>query len=109
MERAGPVRLIPRNHPSPKSCMGKNRTRRTTREVTSPTPFDEARDELFQHIMRCGVIGSDAEHISEWFSDTMGYVADRYHELTERELNELRVLGERFVQPPKASAQLQTL
>ncbi len=70
-----------------------------------PTPFDEARDELFQHIMRCGVIGSDAEHMTEWFNDTMGYVADRYHELTERELGELRVLGERFVQPPKASAQ----
>ena len=85
--------------------MGKNRTRKTTREVTLPTPFDEARDELFQHIMRCGVIGSDTEHMTDWFNDTMGYVADRYHELTERELSELRVLGERFVQPPKASAQ----
>jgi hypothetical protein len=84
--------------------MGKIRTRRTTKEVTLPTPFDEARDELFQHIMRCGVIGSDNEHVTDWFNETMGYVADRYHELTERELAELRVLGERFVQPPKVSA-----
>jgi hypothetical protein len=84
--------------------MGKNRVRRTTKEVALPTPFDEARDELFQHIMRCGVIGSDPEHQTEWFEDTMKYVAERYHELTERELNELRVLGERFVQPPKAQA-----
>jgi hypothetical protein len=68
-----------------------------------PTPFDEARDELFQHIMRCGVIGSEAEHVSEWFNDTMAYIAERYHELSERQLSELRVLGERFVQPPKAS------
>jgi len=88
--------------------MGKNRTRRTTREVTLPTPFDEARDELFQHIMRCGVIGSDAEHVTEWFNDTMGYIAGRYHELSERQLGELRVLGERFVQPPKAAAQTAT-
>lgn len=85
--------------------MGKNRTRKTTKDVTLPTPFDEARDELFQHIMRCGVIGSDPEHQTDWFNDTMQYVSDRYHELTERELTDLRVLGERFVQPPKASAQ----
>ncbi len=84
--------------------MGKNRVRRTTKEVTLPTPFDEARDELFQHIMRCGVIGSEPEHQTEWFDDTMKYVAERYHELTERQLGELRVLGERFVQPPKAPA-----
>ena len=85
--------------------MGKNRTRRTTRDVAVATPFDEARDELFQHIMRCGVIGSDTEHMTEWFNDTMGYIADRYHELSERQLGELRVLGERFVQPPKVSTQ----
>ncbi|MFN8573412.1 MAG: hypothetical protein U0132_15270 [Gemmatimonadaceae bacterium] len=66
-----------------------------------PSPFDEARDELFQHIMRCGVIGSEPDHQTEWFDDTMKYVAERYHELTDRELGELRVLGERFVQPPK--------
>ncbi len=85
--------------------MGKNRTRRTTREAAVPTPFDEARDELFQHIMRCGVIGSEPEHVTEWFDDTMGYIAGRYYELSERQLSELRVLGERFVQPPKATAQ----
>ena len=83
--------------------MGKNRNRKI-RETTPPTPFDEARDELFQHIMRCGVIGSEADHQGEWFDDTMKYLADRYHELTERELKDLRVLGERFVQPPKTSA-----
>lgn len=82
--------------------MGKNRVRRPLKEVAVPTPFDEARDELFQHIMRCGVIGSEPEHQTEWFDDTMKYVAERYHELNERELRELRTLGERFVQPPKA-------
>ena len=79
--------------------MGKNRRR--TREVAGPTPFEEARDEMFQHIMQCGVIGAEPEHQSEWFADTMRYLADRYRELSDSELQQLRVLGERFVQPPK--------
>ena len=66
-----------------------------------PTPFDEARDELFQHIMRCGVIGSESEHQGEWFDQTLKYLADRFHELTAEQLQQIRVLGERFVQPPK--------
>ena len=81
--------------------MGKNRQRRT-REVVLPTPFEEARDEMFQHIMRCGVIGCDPAHQASWFDDTIGYLADRYHELTDAELTQLRTLGERFVQPPRA-------
>jgi hypothetical protein len=34
----------------------------------------------------------------------MNYLADRYHELTPAEIAELRAMGERFVQPPKANA-----
>ncbi|MGQ0646891.1 MAG: hypothetical protein ACT4P7_04935 [Gemmatimonadaceae bacterium] len=66
-----------------------------------PAPFDQARDELFQHIMTCGVIGAEKEHQSEWFEDTLLYLADRYHELSAQDLKQLRVLGDRFVQPPK--------
>lgn len=66
------------------------------------SPFDEARDELFQHIMTCGVIGADPAHQSEWFEETLRYLGDRYHELSATDLKQLRVLGERFVQPPKS-------
>ena len=66
-------------------------------------PFDEARDELFQHIMRCEVIGSTPEHQTEWFDDTMKYMADRYPELAERDFEELKKLGQRFAQPPKTN------
>ena len=76
---------------------------RPKREAALPTPFEQARDELFQHIMRCGVIGSDPEHQTEWFDDTMRYLGERYHELGAGELGELRTLGERFAQPPKRS------
>lgn len=69
-----------------------------------PTPFEEARDELFQQIMQCGVTGADVEHQLEWFDDTMKYFAERYPELAESQLKELRKLGERFAQPPKARA-----
>ena len=79
----------------------KNRQRRV---VTPPTPFEQARDELFQQIMRCEVIGASADHQGEWFAETMAYFAQRYPELKPADVNDLRQLGERFVQPPKAAA-----
>lgn len=83
--------------------MGKIKQRRQ-RDAATPTPFEEARDELFQQIIQCGVIGSEPTHQAEWFDDTIRYIADRYVELTEAELNQIRTLGERFVQPPKSAA-----
>ena len=78
----------------------KNRQRRV---VTPPTPFEQARDELFQQIMRCEVIGAAPDHQGEWFNETMTYFAERYPELKPADVNDLRKLGERFVQPPKAA------
>ena len=74
---------------------------RATKSPATPSPFEEARDELFQHIMRCGVVGSASEHQSEWFGETMQYMKDRYPELSSEQIDELRELGERFAQPPK--------
>jgi hypothetical protein len=71
---------------------------------SNPTAFEFARDELFQHIMTCGVVGADDEHQHEWFDETMKYFAERYPELGEMQVAELRKLGERFAQPPKARA-----
>jgi len=83
--------------------MAKNRARRRP-DVTAPTPFEEARDELFQHIMRCGVVGADPAHQEEWFNETMVYFSDRYPELAKQQLDELRTLGERFSRPPVRQA-----
>ena len=58
---------------------------------------------MFQHIMRCGVIGSAPQHQAEWFNETIAYLEDRYHELSPAQIAELRTLGERFCQPPKAT------
>ena len=88
--------------------MAKNRVRRRP-DVAVPTPFEQARDELFQHIMRCGVVGSDPEHQTEWFNETMVYMTDRYPELGPEQLGELRTLGERFSRPPaRAKAESET-
>jgi hypothetical protein len=79
--------------------MAKQKNR--TRSPAVPTPFEEARDELFQHIMRCGVVEAAPEHQGEWFAETMSYMTERFPELSTDQLGELRKLGERFAQPPK--------
>lgn len=74
---------------------------RQTKTPSIPSAFEEARDELFQHIMRCGVVGSAREDQVAWFNETMPYFTERYHELEEDQVTQLRTLGERFAQPPK--------
>ena len=68
------------------------------RPPAMPTAFDAARDELFSHILRCGVLEAAPEHQKEWMDDTMQYVADRYPDLNAEQQGQLRVLGERFCQ-----------
>lgn len=73
----------------------------TPRPTAAPSPFAQARDELFQHIISCDVVGAEPDHQKEWFDQTMPYMADRFHELGAREMAELRTLGERFAKPAK--------
>ena len=84
--------------------MAKSQRNTTTRRYAGPvepTPFEQARDELFQHIMRCGVVGAAPEHVEEWFAETIKYMSDRFPELNETQIGELKTLGLRFAQPPK--------
>ncbi len=60
---------------------------------------DQARDELFSHILRCDVLEAEPEHQKDWFDDTMQYLADRYLDLSTEDLANVRVLGERYCQP----------
>ena len=75
--------------------MNKKKPRRDPEAVA----FAQARDEMFSHVLRCGVIDALPEHQKDWFDDTMLYLADRYEDLSEEELAQLRLLGERFCQP----------
>jgi hypothetical protein len=74
-------------------------TKKTTRSTPEAASFAQARDELFSHILRCGVIDALPEHQKDWLDDTMGYVADRYEGLSKEELAQLRMLAERYCQP----------
>jgi hypothetical protein len=76
--------------------MSKKKTRSTPSVAST---HDQARDELFSHILRCGVIEALPEHQKEWFDDTMQYLAERYDDLSDAELTQLRELGERYCQP----------
>lgn len=78
--------------------MSKKKPRRSAPDSPSSS-FDQARDELFSHILRCGVIDALPEHQKDWFDDTMGYLTDRYDDLDEEQLGRLRTLGERYCQP----------
>lgn len=70
----------------------------TPRTPAMPTSVDQARDELFSHILRCGVLDAAAEHQKEWMDDTMQYIGERYS-LTPEQLVQVRALGDRFCQP----------
>lgn len=61
--------------------------------------FDRARDELFSHISRCGVLKAAPEQQKAWLDETMDYLAERYPDLEEANLEELRLIGTRFCSP----------
>ena len=64
------------------------------------TTLDRARDELFSHIQRCEVLEADRdEHIEEWLDETMEFMAERYPDLTDLQLAQLKMMGERYLQP----------
>ena len=64
-----------------------------------PNSSDRARDELFSHIRRCGVLEAAEDQRQEWFDDTIEYLGERYPELTPTDLSTLREIGERYCAP----------
>lgn len=64
-----------------------------------PTSLEMARDELFSHIRRCGVLDAGGDERTEWMRDTVGYLGERYPDLNEGELAELAEIGHRYCKP----------
>lgn len=62
-------------------------------------PMDRARDELFSHIHRCGVLEATVDDQDSWMDETMQFLAERYPDLGEQELMQLKTVGMRFCQP----------
>jgi hypothetical protein len=63
------------------------------------TEFEVARDELFSHIHRCGVMKAADDQRAEWLADTIGYIGERHPTLTKEDLDELQEIGARFCRP----------
>ncbi len=60
---------------------------------------DRARDELFSHINRCGVLQAAPEDQKQWMDETIDYIAERYPDLADQDLDELHAIGIRFCKP----------
>ena len=87
--------------------MSRNRDRdrdRDRKPSSRPTALDEARNELFSHIHRCGVLHATEEQQTEWMKDTIEFLGERYPALKEKELKELEGIGLRFCRPVISNA-----
>ncbi len=72
---------------------------RQKKSGTNGRSLDEARDELFSHIHRCGVLRATEEQQLEWMDDTIEFLAERYPDLSDEQLGELKAIGMRFCRP----------
>lgn len=61
--------------------------------------FAQARDELFSHINRCGVLSATDDDRTAWMNETIDYIGERYPDLVGPDLQELHAVGIRFCQP----------
>lgn len=61
--------------------------------------LDRARDELFSHINRCSVLQASPDDQKIWMTETIDYLAERYPDLADGDLDQLHGIGLRFCQP----------
>lgn len=61
--------------------------------------MERARDELFSHVNRCGVLDASPEDQRTWMDETIEYIAERYPDLSDDDLQELHQVGIRFCKP----------
>jgi hypothetical protein len=74
-------------------------SRTRERSNTRPSETEDARNELFSHIHRCGVLRATPEQQAEWMKDTVEFLGERYSSLSDVELTELQAIGMRFCSP----------
>ncbi|HEX2190830.1 MAG TPA: hypothetical protein VHG51_18125 [Longimicrobiaceae bacterium] len=73
-----------------------------------PSELEQARNDLFGHIHRCGVLRASEEQQVEWMNDTVEYLAECYPSLGEAELGDLKAIGLRFCRPVIDNAAAET-
>ncbi len=75
------------------------RKKKPTAPSRGPSEVEQARNDLFGHIHRCGVLRSTEEQQLEWMNDTIEYLGECYPSLGEEELTDLKNIGLRFCRP----------
>lgn len=68
-------------------------------ERVAETTLERARNELFSHINRCGVLNAGEEDQRQWMNETIDYLGERYPDLTDTDLRDLYTVGLRFCKP----------
>ena len=68
--------------------------------------FERARDELFSHINRCGVLEAEESEQKKWMDETIHYISERYPTLVDTDLRTLYQIGTRFCAPPIVHGEL---
>ena len=61
--------------------------------------LERARDELFSHVHRCGVLQASEEDQRHWMDETIDYIGERYPDLSDADLQKLHAIGIRFCKP----------
>jgi hypothetical protein len=59
--------------------------------------YDEARDELFSHLLKSRVSEAEPERQRVWLADTLAYLQLRYQTLPDARLRHLEEAAERFL------------
>ena len=68
-------------------------------EMSKEKLLDRARDELFSHVHRCGVLHAEEADQLHWMDETIEYIGERYPDLTDGDLRDLHQIGVRFCKP----------
>jgi hypothetical protein len=61
--------------------------------------LDRARDELFSHVHRCGVLQAAEQDQRHWMDETVDYIGERFPDLSDADLKALHEIGVRFCKP----------
>ena len=61
--------------------------------------LERARDELFSHVHRCGVLKAAEDDQVQWMDETIDYIGERYPDLSDSDLRGLHDIGIRFGKP----------
>jgi len=72
---------------------------KTGADLSKEKLLDRARDELFSHVNRCGVLQAGEEDQRHWMDETIDYIGERYPDLSDGDLKSLHEIGIRFCKP----------